>query len=487
MPTPPPILDPVQLRLQGANPYGSGGGGGTPSVPPVPDTTVLRDGAGAAEATDWNGGPGAPGSLSGATGINVQALAGPVRFSRGGVRTFTILPTGEVSIGTVDPHTSDLFDVFGVGGATRFALAKAGPIALTLHQDRAGQTAALVSNFQVDPAAFVSFDLESATAYFSMRVTASGDATPNAWSLYDVTASAQRIIVDSSGRVGIGNIVPQQLLAVGETQNAGTYILVENGSPGANAVAGLMLQASLWEYLIQVSSAGAAGGKANSLIIYDAFANKTRFILGPSGAVAIGPAAPDPSAILDMQSTTAGVLPPRMTDAEMRAIPSPATSLLVFNTDAGYLWFWNGTAWQGLGRPVTLAQFACSGTSPTGSVQYVPRFVPNAPPPLASIVFPNTPLESAPFVLSRICYAYAGNGLNVGQTFELAVQVNGVNVPGAGATLAADTLTEGVFDFPPVLFEPATPGGQQTNIELVIIGADVLNQPLTSLRGAVSG
>ncbi len=46
----------------------------------------------------------------------------------------------------------------------------------------------------------------------------------------------------------------------------------------------------------------------------------------------IGADAPDPSAMLDIQSTNKGFLPPRMTTAERNAMSNPATGLLVFNT-----------------------------------------------------------------------------------------------------------------------------------------------------------
>jgi uncharacterized protein (TIGR02145 family) len=51
-----------------------------------------------------------------------------------------------------------------------------------------------------------------------------------------------------------------------------------------------------------------------------------------SAQTVIGADAPDPSAMLDVQSTSKGFLPPRMTTAERNAISNPATGLLVFNT-----------------------------------------------------------------------------------------------------------------------------------------------------------
>jgi hypothetical protein len=66
--------------------------------------------------------------------------------------------------------------------------------------------------------------------------------------------------------------------------------------------------------------------------------------------VGIGTNTPAPSAQLDVTSTEKGFLPPRMTTAQRNLIASPATGLLVFQTDniAGY-YFYDGTAWVGLG------------------------------------------------------------------------------------------------------------------------------------------
>lgn len=58
--------------------------------------------------------------------------------------------------------------------------------------------------------------------------------------------------------------------------------------------------------------------------------------------------AADPSAMLDVKSTVKGLLIPRMTASERTAIPSPATSLLVFDTDANTFWFYNGNEWEQL-------------------------------------------------------------------------------------------------------------------------------------------
>jgi uncharacterized protein (TIGR02145 family) len=55
------------------------------------------------------------------------------------------------------------------------------------------------------------------------------------------------------------------------------------------------------------------------------------------GQVVVGGTMPDPSATLDVQSSSQGVLLPRLTATERDAIISPATSLVIFNTTTNCL------------------------------------------------------------------------------------------------------------------------------------------------------
>lgn len=64
------------------------------------------------------------------------------------------------------------------------------------------------------------------------------------------------------------------------------------------------------------------------------------------GQVGIGTTSPNSSAALDITSTNSGLLIPRVTEIEKQNIASPATGLLVFQTDgASGFWYFNGTAW----------------------------------------------------------------------------------------------------------------------------------------------
>ena len=63
--------------------------------------------------------------------------------------------------------------------------------------------------------------------------------------------------------------------------------------------------------------------------------------------VGIGTTDPNASSILDITSTTAGVLVPRMTAAQKTAISLPVASLLIYQTDgAEGFWFFDGNVWQ---------------------------------------------------------------------------------------------------------------------------------------------
>jgi len=57
---------------------------------------------------------------------------------------------------------------------------------------------------------------------------------------------------------------------------------------------------------------------------------------------------PDASAILDVQSTTKGMLVPRMTTSQRTMINAPANGLLVFDLDTGSFWFFADGNWQDL-------------------------------------------------------------------------------------------------------------------------------------------
>ena len=62
--------------------------------------------------------------------------------------------------------------------------------------------------------------------------------------------------------------------------------------------------------------------------------------------LSIGISVPDGSAIVDITSTTKGLLPPRLTETQRDAIPSPAAGLVIFNSTTNKYNFFTGIAWK---------------------------------------------------------------------------------------------------------------------------------------------
>jgi len=60
---------------------------------------------------------------------------------------------------------------------------------------------------------------------------------------------------------------------------------------------------------------------------------------------------PDLSAILDVQSSTKGLLIPRMSSTDRAAISNPATGLMVYDNTTQSFWYFDGMGWEEIGNP----------------------------------------------------------------------------------------------------------------------------------------
>ncbi|ULC60848.1 hypothetical protein MBM09_07565 [Flaviramulus sp. BrNp1-15] len=69
------------------------------------------------------------------------------------------------------------------------------------------------------------------------------------------------------------------------------------------------------------------------------------FFINSFSQVGIGTTTPNASSILDIESTTQGILAPRMTTAQRIAIASPAEGLLVFDINESVFYFYDGGSW----------------------------------------------------------------------------------------------------------------------------------------------
>ena len=90
-------------------------------------------------------------------------------------------------------------------------------------------------------------------------------------------------------------------------------------------------------------------------------------IINSYSQVGIGTTNPDPSSILDIESTTQGFLPPRMTTTQINAIVNPAEGLFVYNTDTKCFQFFNGTAWSNCLTATPPNSLDCSSITVNGA------------------------------------------------------------------------------------------------------------------------
>jgi hypothetical protein len=84
-------------------------------------------------------------------------------------------------------------------------------------------------------------------------------------------------------------------------------------------------------------------------IISTFLALATAWSLFAQNSVGIGTAIPNTSAVLDISSTSKGLLTPRMSTVQRNAISTPAKGLLVYDTDLNALYHYNGNVWTAVG------------------------------------------------------------------------------------------------------------------------------------------
>jgi hypothetical protein len=87
------------------------------------------------------------------------------------------------------------------------------------------------------------------------------------------------------------------------------------------------------------------GSTNNQPLIFVTNSNE-RMRITPTGQIGIGTTSPDPSAILDIVSSSTGILIPRLSTTQRNQISSPAQGLLIFNTSTNSFDYYDGTSWQ---------------------------------------------------------------------------------------------------------------------------------------------
>ncbi len=165
------------------------------------------------------------------------------------------------------------------------------------------------------------------------------------------------MVVNGDGKVGLGLTNPSTQFAnnAGNTvgsdgfglnsqslnwsMNNGGYTagIYNQGTGSNNNGLAVKVASSVSGTRILDLSAGAAQNTAGTSVL----------VVKADGKVGIGISNPDASALLDVTSTTRGMLIPRMSKTEKNAIASPATGLLIFQNapDSIGFYYYNGSNW----------------------------------------------------------------------------------------------------------------------------------------------
>jgi subtilisin-like proprotein convertase family protein len=139
-----------------------------------------------------------------------------------------------------------------------------------------------------------------------------------------------------------------------------------------------LLATSLFAVSIYAQNVGiGTNAPANKLSVNGNLSVGSSYILTPGpadgaiiqGPMGIGTTSPSSSSVLDISSTTKGILIPRMTTINRTAISSPASGLMVYDTDIKAFYYYDGAAWTkiGAGTGITGATGPQGATGAQGS------------------------------------------------------------------------------------------------------------------------
>jgi hypothetical protein len=253
------------------------------------------------------------------TGGSDQRLTFRVSGSTTSADRMSILSSGSVGIGTTTP--SSIFDVVVSNGATPGLRFRGYSDASTSYLLSLG-TYTYPDIFQIKSVnGLVSlnntglYGLTVGTNNIErMRITSGGNMLINT-----TTDSGYRLDVNGTARVGATS-GSGQLYIKGAT-GFGQYIYLDNGG------------SDLWTLI---------GG---DIFVIDR--GGTRILRANANAqVAINGNVNDASAQMQIESTTRGFLPPRMTNAQMLAIATPSAGLIVYDTTNNKHYGYDGTTWN---------------------------------------------------------------------------------------------------------------------------------------------
>lgn len=247
-----------------------------------------------------------------------------------------------------DPETLPLLGINTTADTTNRLTASAAATLLThqgaghqlkINKSTAGNTASLL--FQTDWSGRAEMGL-AGNDDFSVKVSADGSAWKTAL-----------LVRATEGNVGIGAEPLAAAMLEARKDQAGpniTRIAVNN--PNATGLAAFSLyggpgnvERGRMQY--NHSPSNVYFGTIGSVPFYIGTTDVVRIVVTPAGSVnfTTGLVTPTASAKLQIDSTTQGFLPPRMTTVQRNAIASPAEGLMIYNLTDHQPQVWDGSAW----------------------------------------------------------------------------------------------------------------------------------------------
>ncbi len=155
------------------------------------------------------------------------------------------------------------------------------------------------------------------------------------------TQNGNDIYSSITGNAGIGTTTPGDKLHL--YSSGSLRLMIESQDP---YYAGIVTRNAQREYFT-----GTIGDRWS---VFDNYVGGERISVLPDGNVGIATTTPDPSAALDVSSTTKGFLPPRMTIEQRDAI-TPIAGLMIYNTTTNKPNYYNGAEWMNYdGTPAIL-------------------------------------------------------------------------------------------------------------------------------------
>jgi len=179
-----------------------------------------------------------------------------------------------------------------------------------------------------------------------------GTNNPDPSAVVDMTSTNKGLLIPRVNLTSTNSIAPIASSVVGllvynkNTQNdvsPGFYYW--NGSIWVSLLSGVSAWTTVGNAELSSSNNYIGTLDAKDLVIKTNGPERMR-VQANTGAIGIGTSTPDASALLDLSSTSKGLLLPRMTLAQVGAIVAPTAGLLVFNTTDNSLTFHDGTKFR---------------------------------------------------------------------------------------------------------------------------------------------